>query len=167
MLRLNLDVGNLLTYAGSLEPGLSAALPFAAHAHLKEIAEHGTDWRFVPLGEGLLDWTAVAGAIRRLAPRLPVAIELPLRLRRPAAPTLFEPRLHCLFRDPRRLAPVDRGLGSSGWLTLRQGHRQPQRCIGFDVRVGPATESGSQPAPQVRVARPARALGPGKLHMFG
>jgi hypothetical protein len=43
MLRLNLDVGNLLTYAGSLEPGLSAALPFAIHAHLKEIAQHGTD----------------------------------------------------------------------------------------------------------------------------
>lgn len=83
MLRLNLDVGNLLTYAGSLEPGLSAALPFAIHAHLKEVAEHGIDWRFVPLGEGLLDWTAVAGAIRRLAPELPVAIELPLRLRRP------------------------------------------------------------------------------------
>jgi sugar phosphate isomerase/epimerase len=84
LLRLNLDVGNLLTYAGSLEPGLSEALPFAAHAHLKEIAEHGADWRFVPLGEGLLDWKAVADAIQRSAPNLPVAIELPLRLRRPA-----------------------------------------------------------------------------------
>ena len=81
--RLNVDVGNLLTYAGAAEPGLSAAVPFAAHAHLKEIAEDGPDWRFAPLGEGLVDWPAVAGVVRRLAPGLPVALELPLRLRRP------------------------------------------------------------------------------------
>jgi sugar phosphate isomerase/epimerase len=81
--RLNLDVGNLVTYAGGLEPGLSAALPFAAHAHLKDIAEDGPDWRFVPLGEGMVDWSAVARAVRRLVPGLPVGIELPLRLRRP------------------------------------------------------------------------------------
>lgn len=81
--RLNVDVGNLLTYGGSVEPGLSTALPFAAHAHLKEIAEDGPDWRFVPLGAGLLDWAAVARTLRRLSPTLPVALELPLRLRRP------------------------------------------------------------------------------------
>jgi sugar phosphate isomerase/epimerase len=81
--RLNVDVGNLLTYGGSVEPGLSAALPFAVHAHLKEIAEEGSDWRFVPLGAGLLDWAAVADTLRCLAPALPVALELPLRLRRP------------------------------------------------------------------------------------
>ena len=81
--RLNLDVGNLVTYAGGLEPGLSAALPFAAHAHLKDIAEDGPDWRFVALGEGIVGWSEVAAAVRRLAPGLPVGIELPLRLRRP------------------------------------------------------------------------------------
>lgn len=81
--RLNVDVGNLLTYAGSVEPGLSSALPLAAHAHLKDIAEEGPDWRFVPLGDGLVDWVAVAGALRRLSPGLPVAVELPLRLSRP------------------------------------------------------------------------------------
>ena len=81
--RLNVDVGNLLTYGGSVEPGLSAALPFAVHAHLKEIAEEGPDWRFVALGAGLLDWAAVASPLRRLAPALPLALELPLRLRRP------------------------------------------------------------------------------------
>lgn len=82
-IRLNLDVGNLYTYSGALEPGLSAALPFAAHAHLKDIAEDGPDWRFVPLGEGVVDWDAVVGARARLSPGLPVAIELPLRLLRP------------------------------------------------------------------------------------
>ena len=81
--RLNLDLGNLLTYAGSLEPGLSAALPLAAHAHLKDIAEEGADWRFVALGDGLMNWSAAAEAVGRLAPGLPLAIELPLRLRRP------------------------------------------------------------------------------------
>ncbi|TNC65048.1 sugar phosphate isomerase/epimerase [Rubellimicrobium roseum] len=82
-LRLNVDVGNLCTYAGGLEPGLSAALPAAVHAHLKDFAEDGPDWRFVPLGEGMVDWRAVAGAMGRLAPGLPVAVELPLRLHRP------------------------------------------------------------------------------------
>ncbi|WP_210529025.1 sugar phosphate isomerase/epimerase family protein [Rubellimicrobium arenae] len=82
-LRLNLDVGNLLTYAGGLEPGLSAALPHAAHAHLKDVAADGPDWRFVPLGTGLVDWPEVARTIARLAPDLPLAIELPLRLWRP------------------------------------------------------------------------------------
>lgn len=81
--RLNLDLGNLLTYAGAVEPGLSVALPFAAHAHLKDIAEEGLDWRFVALGDGRVDWSGAAGAIQRLAAGLPVAIELPLRLRRP------------------------------------------------------------------------------------
>lgn len=81
--RLNVDVGNLLTYAGGVEPGLSAALPQAAHAHLKDVAEDGPDWRFVPLGEGMVDWRAAAGVMARLAPGLPVAVELPLRLRRP------------------------------------------------------------------------------------
>jgi sugar phosphate isomerase/epimerase len=82
-IRLNLDIGNLVTYAGGMEPGLSAALPFAAHAHLKDVADDGPHWRFCPLGEGLLDWPRAAQAIRSLAPDLPVAIELPLRLRRP------------------------------------------------------------------------------------
>jgi sugar phosphate isomerase/epimerase len=82
-IRLNLDVGNLLTYAAGLEPGLSAALPFAAHAHLKDIAVVGPDWHFVPLGEGLVDWTTVAQKLRERSPTFPLAIELPLRLRRP------------------------------------------------------------------------------------
>lgn len=83
--RLNVDVGNLLTYAGGVDPGpgLAAALPFAAHAHLKDVADDGLDWCFVPLGEGLVDWLAAAAAMARLAPGLPVAVELPLRLRRP------------------------------------------------------------------------------------
>lgn len=82
-IRLNLDVGNLLTYAGDVEPGLSAALPFVAHAHLKDIAAVGPDWRFVSLGEGLVDWMSVARTLRERSPDLPLAIELPLRLRRP------------------------------------------------------------------------------------
>lgn len=81
--RLNVDVGNLLTYAGEVGPGLSAALPFAAHAHLKDVAEDGPDWRFAALGEGLVDWPAAKGTMARLAPGLPVSLELPLRLRRP------------------------------------------------------------------------------------
>lgn len=82
-LGLNVDVGNLVTYAGALEPGLSAALPWAVQVHLKDVAEDGPDWRFVPLGEGMVDWRATAAAMARDAPGLPVTIELPLRLHRP------------------------------------------------------------------------------------
>lgn len=80
--RLNIDVGNLLTSVAGVEPGLSATLPLAAHAHLKDVAEDGPDWRFVALGDGLVNWRAARAAIARLAPGLPVAVELPLRLRR-------------------------------------------------------------------------------------
>lgn len=82
--RLNVDVGNYRTYAGAVEPHLSTALPLAACAHLKDMAEAGPDWRFAPLGEGLVDWPAVGAARARLAPGLPVALELPLRLFRPS-----------------------------------------------------------------------------------
>jgi sugar phosphate isomerase/epimerase len=82
-IRLNLDLGNLCTYAGGLEPGLSLALPFAVHAHLKDVAEDGPDWRFVPLGDGMVDWNVAARAIAECTPGLPLAVELPLRLRRP------------------------------------------------------------------------------------
>jgi sugar phosphate isomerase/epimerase len=89
--KLNLDVGNLLTYAAGVEPGLSAALPHAVHAHLKDVADDGAGgWRFCALGEGLVDWGAAARAMGRLAPGPPVALELPLRLSRP------------MRRDPRR-----------------------------------------------------------------
>jgi sugar phosphate isomerase/epimerase len=83
-IRLNVDVGNYYTYTGSLEPGLSAALPFAAHAHLKDIGEEASDWRFVPISDGLVDWPLIAAELARHSPGLPLAIELPLRLRRPA-----------------------------------------------------------------------------------
>jgi len=78
-------VGNFLTYRGAarLDQALAHALPHAVHAHLKDVAAVGPDWRFVPLGEGMVDWRAVATSIARLASNLPVAIELPLRLVRP------------------------------------------------------------------------------------
>ncbi len=82
---LNVDVGNLLTYdtATPLDIALGTALPHSVHAHLKDVAAVGPDWRFVPLGEGMVDWRAVAASIVKLAPDLLVAIELPLRLDRP------------------------------------------------------------------------------------
>lgn len=86
LVRLNLDLGNLVTYAGGAALDLVAlarALPLAAHAHLKDVAEEGPHWRFVPLGGGLVDWLAVRRLIDRHAPSLPLAVELPLRLSRP------------------------------------------------------------------------------------
>jgi sugar phosphate isomerase/epimerase len=64
-----------------LEQDLAAALPFAAHLHLKEIApDKRGRWRFVAIGSGVTDYAAIPERIEAL----PVAIELPLRHHRGA-----------------------------------------------------------------------------------
>ena len=81
--RLNYDAGNVFTYSHeSLRPedDFSAALPFVAHLHLKDVASEGPGWRFTSLGEGAIDYPALW---RKLSRDLPVGIELPLRLERP------------------------------------------------------------------------------------
>lgn len=79
---LNYDVGNVWTYSGGTrtpEDDFPAARPMTVHAHLKDIRADGADWRFCALGEGAIDF----GAIAPLLDDIPVAVELPLRLSRP------------------------------------------------------------------------------------
>nr|WP_255453747.1 TIM barrel protein [Paracoccus sp. S-4012] len=83
---LNYDAGNVFTYSGGgtrPDDDLPHALRHVVHLHLKDIADDGAGaWRFCPLGEGLIDWTAVARALAA-RPAPPCGLELPLRLRRP------------------------------------------------------------------------------------
>ena len=79
---LNVDLGNVLTYNGSVDPvaEIAAAGPRLAHLHCKDVAERDGDWVFVPIGEGDVDYRR---ALAALPTDLPLSLEMPLRLRRP------------------------------------------------------------------------------------
>ena len=82
-LRLNYDVGNIYTYSREAllpENDIADALPAIAHLHLKDVASDESGWRFTPLGEGSINYSALWGQIPA---DLPIGIELPLRLERP------------------------------------------------------------------------------------
>lgn len=89
--RLNYDFGNILTYSGERirpEADLASALPFMAHAHLKDVLSLPDAWQFTAIGDGSIDYAAIWTLLAKRAPNLPVGLELPLRLTRPdrAAP---------------------------------------------------------------------------------
>jgi len=84
--RINYDVGNIFTYSGERlrpEDDLTKVLPACAHLHLKDIRSGPDGWTFVPIGDGAVDYGTVLAEVARLAPALPLGIELPLRLHRP------------------------------------------------------------------------------------
>ena len=85
-LGLNYDVGNVLTLSEQAirpEADIHAALPFCVHAHLKDMRIEGSDWRYVAIGEGVIDYGSIATTLAQVKPAIPVGLELPLRLRRP------------------------------------------------------------------------------------
>jgi sugar phosphate isomerase/epimerase len=84
--RLNYDVGNILTYSReALRPefDFKAALPAAAHMHFKDIGPTADGWRFTAIGEGAIDYRAIWRKLEDMEPDLPIGLELPLRLARP------------------------------------------------------------------------------------
>lgn len=86
LVRLNYDVCNAESYGtvtGTLASDLDFALPYAAYLHLKDIREKGQDWTFVPLGQGMIDFSGVAARLAAFRSNVPVGLELPLHLSRP------------------------------------------------------------------------------------
>ncbi|WP_421724074.1 sugar phosphate isomerase/epimerase family protein [Bauldia sp.] len=84
--RLNYDFGNIFTYSHEAvlpEKDFAAALPWMAHGHLKDVRATEDGWTFTPVGDGSIRYDLIAPQLARLAPELPVSLELPLRLRRP------------------------------------------------------------------------------------
>lgn len=59
------------------------ALPHLASLHAKDVRAEGPHWRFVAIGDGDLGYAGLRRRLDRLAPDLPLALELPLRLLRP------------------------------------------------------------------------------------
>lgn len=85
-LRINFDFCNIHTYSrGTRAPveEFARAATGICHAHLKDIRDSGGSWAFTALGDGDLDYQAIAAAIARHTPDLPLSMELPMRLTRP------------------------------------------------------------------------------------
>lgn len=84
--RINYDVGNIHTYNHGVVPiqaDLESVLPLVAHLHLKDMADINNGWEFCAIGKGLVDWSSVVDLVLERSPELPLALEIPLRLRRP------------------------------------------------------------------------------------
>lgn len=82
--RLNYDPGNTASHRpGGIDPVADAvtALPSCAHLHVKDVVHDASGWSFVPPGQGGIDYDAIMDAVAGYA-GLPLAVELPLRLRR-------------------------------------------------------------------------------------
>lgn len=82
--RLNYDFGNCFTYNNEVVPqdDFEVALPWVAHAHLKDVISSSAGWAFAAIGEGSIGYEAIARTLVAIAPELPVGLELPLRLSR-------------------------------------------------------------------------------------
>jgi sugar phosphate isomerase/epimerase len=84
--RLNYDFGNVFTYSRERvcpEAEFEAAIPAIVHAHVKDVLATPDGWTFTAIGDGSIDYAAIWRRLAKLAPDLPVGLELPLRLKRP------------------------------------------------------------------------------------
>jgi sugar phosphate isomerase/epimerase len=84
---LNYDFGNLISHCFEKvkpEEDYLFALPQTNHYHVKDVVRQGDIWKFSPIGEGMIDYSAILSAISRDPRPLPVSLEIPLRLARAA-----------------------------------------------------------------------------------
>ncbi|MCM0018369.1 MAG: sugar phosphate isomerase/epimerase [Tagaea sp.] len=84
-LGINYDTGNVLTYSGEAihpEDDVASILDAASHFHFKDILSTPLGWEFTALGEGSIDFSRILALIAKRSRRIPMGIELPLRLKR-------------------------------------------------------------------------------------
>lgn len=85
--RLNYDFGNLISHCFEKvkpEANYLLALRQTGHYHVKDVAREGDGWVFTAIGDGLIDYRTVLGAISQDPRPLSVSLEIPLRLKRAA-----------------------------------------------------------------------------------
>jgi sugar phosphate isomerase/epimerase len=83
---LNYDLGNTASHRPEVKPAQDAmaALAHCVHVHVKDVRHSDDGWFYTAIGQGDLDCTRILKAI--VMQRVPMSIELPLRLhRRPNA----------------------------------------------------------------------------------
>ena len=82
---INYDTGNIFTYSEERlrpEADIEQVLAIATHFHLKDIMSTPAGWSFTAIGEGSIDFARICALLSANGNRIPVGIELPLRLRR-------------------------------------------------------------------------------------
>ncbi|MBN9348468.1 MAG: sugar phosphate isomerase/epimerase [Devosia sp.] len=122
LLRANLDLCNIHTYSMGSGDGPVAALGMCrgvlASLHLKDVRTTQGGWAFCSIGEGEVTQSDLLAQLSRLDPRIPVCLELPLRLSRPnrgppvrsALPVLLE---HCRASVAASIEAIARSSGLS------------------------------------------------------
>ncbi|PJG84444.1 sugar phosphate isomerase/epimerase family protein [Conservatibacter flavescens] len=89
---MNFDPGNMVTYDKQLDVVQQslASLEYCQHFHIKDVSILENQFRFVPLGEGMIDYTQVISALKQKA--IPCSFEIPLRIYREldSTPKRFE-----------------------------------------------------------------------------
>ena len=82
---INYDTGNIFTYSKEQlrpEADIEQVVAIATHFHLKDILSTPAGWSFTAIGEGSIDFARICALLATHGNRIPVGIELPLRLRR-------------------------------------------------------------------------------------
>ena len=148
---LNLDLGNVLTYKGSVDPvaEIAAAGPRLVHLHCKDVAERDGDWVFVPIGEGDVDYLGAAGraAGRSAAQPRDAAASSPTGPR----PIRCAPRSRCLAARSRRPFVVPRPSSTKPHADEMRGRSRPHetnfsrhREVGDRAHVRPTAPNPSK-----------------------
>lgn len=63
-----------------LQDDFKSKLDYIAHLHLKDTARKGGTWYFTQIGKGIMDYREIFRILKESQKKLPVCIELPLRL---------------------------------------------------------------------------------------
>lgn len=83
--RMNYDFGNLISHLfEKVRPEIDYrdALPYISYFHIKDVASDEQGWHFTEIGKGEIDYRVVLNELKLLPERLPVSLEIPLRIRR-------------------------------------------------------------------------------------
>ncbi|MDU8924893.1 sugar phosphate isomerase/epimerase family protein [Pasteurellaceae bacterium LIM206] len=78
----NFDPGNMLTLNNSLNVKAQslASLDYCRYFHIKDVAIIQDKFRFVPIGQGVIDYTAIVPELAKR--KIPCSFEIPLRIYR-------------------------------------------------------------------------------------
>ncbi|MCW4048234.1 MAG: sugar phosphate isomerase/epimerase [Candidatus Bathyarchaeota archaeon] len=81
--RINYDFANVLFFSGGRikpEDDFSHCIEYCSHLHLKDVVLKNNLWQFCAIGKGMIDYAKIFRLIAKYKLRLPMSLELPLRL---------------------------------------------------------------------------------------
>lgn len=81
--RINYDFANVFVFSdGRIKPedDFSHCIKYCSHLHLKDVILKNNLWQFCAIGKGMIDYAKIFRLIAKYELRLPMSLELPLRL---------------------------------------------------------------------------------------